>query len=116
MEKREEKLIIAVLQADDYEGTISSLNKAGFFVTVLSSIGGFLRKRSMTIMVGVEENCVEEVLRILQERAGKRTEIMYQNVGLGHEHGVFSEPVASMTKVLGGTTVFVLSIEAFHKF
>ena len=39
MEKKS-KLILAVLQGDDYDNTVSELNKAGFFVTMLSSTGG----------------------------------------------------------------------------
>ena len=43
MEKKS-KLILSVLQGDDYDNTVSELNKAGFFVTMLSSTGGFLKK------------------------------------------------------------------------
>ena len=41
------KMILAVLQGDDYELTVKALNKDGFFATVLSSTGGFLKKRSV---------------------------------------------------------------------
>ena len=34
------KLIMAVVQEDDYDATVSQLNKNGFFVTMLSSPGG----------------------------------------------------------------------------
>lgn len=39
------KLIMAVVQEDDYDATVSQLNKNGFFVTMLSSTGGFWKKR-----------------------------------------------------------------------
>ena len=35
------KLILAVVQEDDYDATVSELNQNGFFVTMLSSTGGF---------------------------------------------------------------------------
>ena len=38
------KLIMAVVQEDDYDATVSQLNKNGFFVTMLSSTGGFWKK------------------------------------------------------------------------
>ena len=47
------KLIMAVVQEDDYDATVSQLNKNGFFVTMLSSTGGFWKKKNITIMLGV---------------------------------------------------------------
>ena len=47
-EKSKKKLLLAVIQGDDYPDTVDDLNRSGFFATVLSSTGGFLKKRSMT--------------------------------------------------------------------
>ena len=58
------KLIFAVLQGEDYDSTVYELNQAGFFVTLLSSTGGFLKKKSTTVMIGVEEEKVPEVKAI----------------------------------------------------
>lgn len=38
------KLILAVVQEDDYDTTVGELNQNGFFVTMLSSTGGFWKK------------------------------------------------------------------------
>ena len=43
------KLVIAVLQEDDYDNTVSSLITHHIFVTKLSSSGGFLRKKNIKI-------------------------------------------------------------------
>ena len=56
------KLILAVLQGEDYGDVVRQLNENGIFVTILHSTGGFLRKRSVTIMIGVEEAKLEQVL------------------------------------------------------
>ena len=53
-EKTKKKLVLAVIQGDDYADTVDDLNRNGFFATILSSTGGFLKKRSMTLMIGVE--------------------------------------------------------------
>ena len=45
MEKKS-KLVLAVLQGSDSDNTIRNLNERGFMVTVLSSTGGFLKKKS----------------------------------------------------------------------
>ena len=61
------KLVFAILQGDDYEQVVRELNKNGFYVTLLNSVGGFLKKRSVTIMIGVEEVRLEELLDILRD-------------------------------------------------
>ena len=53
-EKTNYKLILAVLQGDDYHEVVYQLNQNGYYATLLHSSGGFLKKRSMTIMIGVE--------------------------------------------------------------
>ena len=49
-----DKMILAILQGDDYDSVVRELNKNGFYVTLLNTMGGFLRKRSVTIMIGLE--------------------------------------------------------------
>ena len=63
MEKKS-KLVLAVLQGSDSDNTIRNLNERGFMVTVLSSTGGFLKKKSTTVMIGVEEDRLEEALDV----------------------------------------------------
>ncbi len=41
MEKSKQKMLLAVIQGDDYPDTVDDLNRHGFFATVLSSTGGF---------------------------------------------------------------------------
>ena len=58
------KLILAVLQGEDYDDTVYELNRNGFFATLLSSTGGFLKKRSVTLMIGVSADKADQVLAI----------------------------------------------------
>ena len=82
------KLVIAILQEDDYDTTLSSLIAHHIFVTKLSSSGGFLRKKNITIMIGVEAEQLDTVLQILKECAGHRKEIVYTMAGAAHSaHG-----------------------------
>lgn len=39
---KKKKMLLAVIQGDDYTATVDELNRNGFFATVLSSTGGFL--------------------------------------------------------------------------
>ena len=49
------KMILGILNSDDAPVVIQNLNKAGYFVTRLSTSGGFLRAGNVTILVGVED-------------------------------------------------------------
>ena len=62
------KMIIAILSGDDSADTISELNKNGFYVTVLSTSGGFLKRKSVTLLIGTEEENVDKVTEYSRAR------------------------------------------------
>ena len=113
MEQSKGKLILAVLQGDDYEICVRALNKAGFFATLLSSTGGFLKKRSTTLMIGVAEEKLQEVLDILRQNTKKRVETTYQNLSVSPTG---MSPMMPMAKTVGGAAVFVMNLEQIEKF
>ena len=43
MMQQYDKMILAILQGDDYHDAVHSLNEHGFYATVLNSSGGFLK-------------------------------------------------------------------------
>lgn len=112
MEKK--KLILAVLQGDDYADTVDELNRSGFFATVLSSTGGFLKKRSMTLMIGVEESKVEQALGILKQCAGRRQQMSYSDLSMST--GGASIPMMPVQMSVGGVVTFVLDLDDMKKF
>ncbi len=111
------KLILAVLQDDDYEETVSQLNQNGFFVTTLSSTGGFLKKKSTTVMIGTDEEHLQSVLDILKATAGRRRETIYRNPSLftaqRYPVGMAAVPVEEDA---GGVTIFVMELSHIAKF
>ena len=118
MEKLNNKLVLAVLQEDDYEATVSALNEHGYFVTKLSSSGGFLKKKSITILVGVDSHRYVELMDLLKGRAGKRSKTVYTTPtilpGAHPEAGVAAAvPIQVET---GGVTVFTMSLDGLDKF
>lgn len=111
-----QKLVLAVLQGDDYADTIDELNRNGFFATVLSSTGGFLKKKSVTVMIGVEESKVSGVLEILKRCAGRRQQMTYSDMSMST--GV-PNPTISMLPVqmnVGGVVVFTMTLDDIQKF
>ena len=114
---RGNKLIVAVIKFGDYDDTAEELTRNGFFVTLLSSTGGFLKKRNATIMVGVSDDKVEQVLGIIKAKAGHRQETVYINIpqadGVGTPGGV---PAASTIRDVGGAVAFVMTLDHMGKF
>lgn len=60
------KLIIAILRDIDKEPVSNSLVEANYRVTQVSSTGGFLRRGSSTLMVGVDDEKLEDALKIIR--------------------------------------------------
>ena len=60
------KLIIAIIRDIDKDPVSNSLIEAGFRVTQVSSTGGFLRRGSSTLMIGVDDDKVDEALGIVR--------------------------------------------------
>ena len=118
MENQGNKLVLAVLQEDDYESTVSALNEHGYFVTKLSSSGGFLKKKNITILVGVDAPRYVELLDLLKGRAGKRVKTVFSTPSLFPG----SSPEATMSSSVpvqvetGGVTVFTMSLDGLEKF
>lgn len=64
-----DKMIMAVLSGGNATETVRDLTARGFYTTMLSSTGGFLKKKSVTLLIGVERAQVDTVLKILEKHA-----------------------------------------------
>ena len=49
------KMILAIARGEDHYDTVHALNEKGFYVTVLSTSGGFLRQKNTTLMICTDE-------------------------------------------------------------
>ena len=65
------KLILAVVRDIDTESILNTLFPKGFRVTRLASTGGFLRRGSTTLMIGIDEGQEKEVIDLLKSAVGK---------------------------------------------
>ncbi len=59
------KLIIAIVRDEDCDQVIQTLIKEEFRVTRIASTGGFLRRGMTTLMIGVEDENVDPVIKIV---------------------------------------------------
>ena len=115
-ESVQKKMIIAILQGDDYADTIDELNRGGFFATVLSSSGGFLNKRSMTQMIGVDSVRLPDALAILKQCAGKRNQMAYSDLSMSAGGPNPSIPMVPVQMSVGGVVVFIMDLDDIQKY
>ena len=107
------KLVLAIVHSEDGQKVMDELNKSGFSVTKLSTTGGFLKSGNTTLLVGVDEEKVEEVISIIEKKSKSRKQLVNSSVPSNGVGGMFmSYPVEV---VVGGGTIFVLDIERFQK-
>ena len=104
------KMILAVVQADDANGVVQALNKDGFRVTRIATQGAWLRRENSTLLVGVNDDQVDTVLKVLRTTAQSRT--AYINVP-GEVMAAFNPQPLEVE--VGGATVFVLDVERFER-
>lgn len=111
--REEMKLIIAVVQNEDVGRLLDSLQKEGIMVTKLSTSGGFLRSGNTTLLIGIEDERVKEVIDIISQKCKTRKQIVSSPVSNHPSAGVYIPYPIEIT--IGGATVFVLNIEKFEK-
>jgi uncharacterized protein YaaQ len=61
------KMIIAIISDNDNEAVSQALVMSGFRVTRISSTGGFLRRGSSTLMIGVEDEKVDQAILVIKD-------------------------------------------------
>lgn len=107
------KLIFAIVSNDDGNVVLRELNKAGFSVTKMASTGGFLRAGNTTLMAGVEEDKVQEVIDVISKNSAKRKQLVFSpEPYLGGLTGYTSFPAEVE---VGGAIIFVIDVERFEK-
>ncbi|MGP4073063.1 cyclic-di-AMP receptor [Piscibacillus sp. B03] len=108
------KLILAVVQDKDVNRLQDALTEKDFKTTKLASSGGFLKEGNTTLMIGVEDDYVDAALNIIRDNCSKREQMVAPISPMG---GNADSYIPKPVKVeVGGATVFVLPVDAFHHF
>jgi len=84
-----------------------------FRATRLQSSGGFLKQSNATIILGVEDADVDEVMGVVRTNCTSRTQVVNPMPPI-MEPGEFFMPYPLEVEV-GGATVFVLPVERFER-
>jgi uncharacterized protein YaaQ len=90
------------------------LRAAGYVVSHKPPTGGFLREGNATILVGTDDDKVDEALATIRENCHTRTQYVNPLPPI-MEPGELYMPTPIEVEV-GGATVFVLGVERAEKF
>ena len=107
------KLVMAIIHDEDAYQIMDILGEKGFMVTKLASTGGFLRAGNTTLIIGVTDDRMAELMDLIEQKCKSRKQLAPTNVpALYGKESYLPYPVEI---TVGGATVFVLGVEEFKK-
>jgi len=92
------KLIIAIVQDDFTPKVIKSLTNNNYRTTKLSSTGGFLKSGNTTLLIGVEDDKVDEVVKLIEDECKDKKVMKGKN-----------------EITVGGANLFILNMDNFKR-
>ena len=109
------KLVLAIVQDDDAIDLIEELTDKDYRVTKLATTGGFLKSGNTTLMIGVEEKEVKNLINVIEDVCKRRKEMVPTSTPntIGTNSGMYV-PYPIEVEV-GGATIFVLDVDQFYK-
>lgn len=105
------KLITAIVNKEDSKTVNTELVKAGYSVTKLATTGGFLMAGNVTMLVGTDDEKVDDCIAIIEKFSRQRTEVVPSTAS----YGVGVTTAMPLEVTVGGATVFVTHVERFEK-
>ena len=109
------KMILTIVRNEDAPLLLNELNEKKYYVTKLATTGGFLKKGNNTLLMGIEDEQVEEVCEIIRQHSGKRQQIMYTPPAPSNVNVYNSVSSVPVNVEVGGATIFILPVEEERK-
>jgi|SRR5699024_5504460 len=107
------KLLIAIVQDQDAPSLIDVVTERDFRVTRLATSGGFLKAGNTTLLMGVDESRIDELLEIIKENCESR-EVPTSFVSMSIPGDTYM-PYPINVQV-GGATIFILDVEKYLQY
>lgn len=105
------KLVLAIVHERDKIEISDALTEEGFQYTVVASTGGFLRDGKSTLLIGVDDSKVDDVIDTIKKTSATREQIVSQPP----MEMMSGMSMMSPFKVqVGGAVIFVLNVERFE--
>ena len=106
------KLVLAIVNDEDGNKVLGELSSNGFSVTKLATTGGFLKAGNMTLLIGTEDEKVQEVIDIIKKKSQRRKQITASPMPMGASASFTPYPIEVQ---VGGATIFVVDVDRFEK-
>ena len=103
------KLIVNIVDATDVDRVMTALTDQHISVTHVSSTRDFLSSGNATLLIGVDENHVPQVMKIIADLAAPRTNF----IPASYNGTVIPTSFAEIQ--VGGFLTFVLNIDHFEQ-
>ena len=105
------KLLLAIVQDADVNFLMDALTESGYRVTRLSTTGRFLKKGNTTLLIGVEEEKLDEVLAVIEKNC-KRRNTTTTIINPSAESSLLTNTVP-VDITVGGATIFILDVDQY---
>jgi uncharacterized protein YaaQ len=107
------KLVVTIIHDRDRHKVSEALLQAGHKFTKISSTGGFLRDGNVTLLIGVEDEMLEDVMNVIRDSCKSREQMVSMPPPDVMPAGTF---IPSPVKVeVGGAVIFVVDVERFER-
>src|SRR5699024_7203516 len=107
------KQIIAVVQDKDSNRLVGALSEGNFQTTKLATTGGILKEGNTTLMIGCQDEHIDEALDTIKENCSQR-ELMVAPIA--QIDGNADSYIPKHVKVeVGGAKVFIVPNESFFR-
>lgn len=107
------KLVVCIVTDKDAHNLLEQLVKEGYRATKLASTGGFLKEGNTTMLIGVEDEQVDNLVEIIGDTCEVRKQLftpISPLPGPAEAYIPYSVEVS-----VGGAIVFVLDVEKYFK-
>ncbi|MCD8047614.1 MAG: cyclic-di-AMP receptor [Clostridiales bacterium] len=102
------RMVVAVVHLDDAPNIVERLAQKGYGSTCIHSQGSFLQQENRTLLVGVADDRVKEVLSTI------RSAIRWRRGSVTGKSPANSMMVSEDAEItIAGATVFVLNVDQF---
>lgn len=107
------KLVIAIVSSADVEELLVRLRSKGYRATAIDHHGGFLQQGNVTLLIGVQEALVADLLAIVEQVCHTRRLLVNPASPMSPTAAYFvAQPVE---QVEGGAVCLVLNVERYER-
>ena len=107
------KLVIAMVQDQDVHKLLKVLTEHNYSATKLASTGGFLRQGNTTLLIGAEQEKIDEVKELIRETCQTRKQLVTPLASEGRSMNNYIPAPVEVS--VGGATVFIVDVVDFVK-